>query len=156
MRELSLIAPPVGPSPLARPAEQVASQGTEAAQQFEQIFLRQLVGSLMQTAKLGGHSQMAGSGVYDSMVVDALASSISAKGGIGLAQLIQQRIDQAGAVRGGTVPGSSEPGAILPLPPNPANGPATIFKIDSSIPGSSRLSPSEDEDLNRMAPRRNR
>lgn len=156
MRELTLLAPPMGPSPLARPAEQVASKGSEAAQQFEQIFLRQLVGSLMQTAKTGGKSQMAGSGVYDSMVVDALATSISAKGGIGLAELIEQRMDQAGAERGGKVPGSSEPGAMLPLPSNSASGPATIFKIDSSIPGSSRLSPSEDEDLNRMAPRRNR
>jgi Rod binding domain-containing protein len=58
----------------------------QMAQEFEAMFLRQILTS----AKIGGASKSGGGGDgYQSMGVDALASTISKSGGIGLAKQIE-------------------------------------------------------------------
>lgn len=95
MKPLTFVDPSAtrAAAPLERPAPKPDSGAVDAAQKFEQIFLRRMVGSLMQTAKLGGGSKVAGSEMYDSMIVDALSTSLSTAGGLGLAQVIQERLD---------------------------------------------------------------
>jgi flagellar protein FlgJ len=61
----------------------------KAAQQFEAIFLRQLLGSLEKAGGFGGSSD-SGSAIFGSMMVSALADSAAASGGIGLADIIFQ------------------------------------------------------------------
>jgi Rod binding domain-containing protein len=62
------------------------AEARQAAQQFESIFLRQLLGAMEKTGGLGGSSQ--GSAIYKSMMVGALADNASQSGGIGLADVV--------------------------------------------------------------------
>jgi flagellar protein FlgJ len=64
----------------------VASQ-RKAAQQFEAIFLRQLMGSLEKAGSMGGKGD-GGSAIFGSMMVTALADNAAASGGIGLGDII--------------------------------------------------------------------
>jgi Rod binding domain-containing protein len=154
-----------GAEALNRPLPKAKSGGSDAAQQFEQIFLRKMLGSLMKTTKMGAESTMAGSDMYDTMVVDALSSSISDGGGIGLASVIQDRIDGRSSARGplpGDVRGdeleatpgdllprqskepylplSSATPAAIPLSRSSASGPGARLEIPSSISSLDRLS----------------
>jgi peptidoglycan hydrolase FlgJ len=61
----------------------------KAAQQFEAIFLRQLLGSLEKAGGFGGSGE-SGSAIFGSMMVGALADNMAASGGIGLADIIFQ------------------------------------------------------------------
>lgn len=67
----------------------------EAAEQFEEIFLRKMLSSLMNSAKFGGDAGLAGSEMYDSMVVEALADGISNGGGLGIADLLEDQLSEA-------------------------------------------------------------
>jgi flagellar protein FlgJ len=58
----------------------------QVAQQFEAIFMRQLLGSMEKSGGLGGDTT--GAGVYRSMMVGALADSAASGGGIGLAEIV--------------------------------------------------------------------
>jgi Rod binding domain-containing protein len=61
----------------------------KAAQEFEAMFLRQILSS----AKVGGsHAKKSG---YDGMAVDAVASAVSEGGGLGLAHQIEDAITRA-------------------------------------------------------------
>lgn len=62
------------------------AEARQVAQQFEAIFLRQLLGAMEKTGGLAGSSQ--GSGIYKSMMVGALADNASQSGGIGLAEVV--------------------------------------------------------------------
>jgi Rod binding domain-containing protein len=75
------------------PRPGVQTRSAEAAQEFEQIFLRQMLGALMKTTRLGPDSAMPGTDIYDSMVVDALSGSIAKSGGLGLAEIVQRSLD---------------------------------------------------------------
>jgi flagellar protein FlgJ len=76
-------------------AKQVAA-AHQVAQQFEAIFLRQLMGTLEKSAGFGGSGT--GSGIYKSMMVGALADSTAEGGGIGLADVVfKAMMPQAGA-----------------------------------------------------------
>ncbi|HEU4576696.1 MAG TPA: rod-binding protein [Polyangiaceae bacterium] len=66
-------------------AKQVAD-ARKVAQQFEAIFLRQLMGTLEKSGGFGGSGT--GSGIYKSMMVGALAESTAEGGGIGLADVV--------------------------------------------------------------------
>jgi Rod binding domain-containing protein len=126
------------------------SPEADAAQQFEQIFLRKMLSQLMETTKMGGKSQMAGSGVYDSMVVDALAGSISASGGLGLAAVIQKRLEAHPAAANAisaTLPENAQP---------PAQRLDQILKIHSSADPSDRLFQPEAQHLDPKVLRRTR
>ena len=63
-----------------------AAKTKQMAQEFEAMFLRQI----LQSAKIGGDAKSGGGGSgYQSMGVDALASTISKNGGMGLAKQIE-------------------------------------------------------------------
>lgn len=149
IKPLTLIAPQTETS-AAETLPKSPSPTAEAAQQFEQIFLRKLLSQLMQTAKLGGKSQAAGSGVYDSMVVDAMATTLSNKGGIGLAEIIQKRLEShpdAAAAVSQALPANEQA---------PAQRLDKVLKIHSSTDPSDRLFPTEAKHLSSLAPRRTR
>jgi Rod binding domain-containing protein len=60
------------------------------------VFLRVMLTSLERTTKIGGAAPLAaGQSAYGSMVVDALADSLSASGGIGLQQSLLQGLGAA-------------------------------------------------------------
>jgi flagellar protein FlgJ len=85
------------------------AEALHAARQFEQIFLRKMLSVLEKTGRPGnGGAATAGSDVYSSMVVNALAEAISSGGGIGLADVIARSLVQQGAAP--TAPASPTPG----------------------------------------------
>ncbi len=157
--DLSLLSTVDASAPLRRAPERAKPKSEEAAAQFEQIFLRKMLGSLMQSAKIGPQSKLSGGEMYDTMIVDALASSISAGGGIGIAEMIQSRIDAA--------PGSAQgppPAAVVETAPSesehalsgqPANGRDGAQEMPSSISGGDRLSRME-VSTDHQTPRRTR
>ena len=62
---------------------------TQAAKDFEAIFVRQMLKSLEKTTAAGcGTQASAGEKTYGSMIVDTLSESISKAGGLGLADVI--------------------------------------------------------------------
>jgi Rod binding domain-containing protein len=64
-----------------------------AAHQFEAVLLNQLLGSLEHSFSLLGEEKTdAGSDQYHFLGVQALASSIAAKGGIGIADMIVRNL----------------------------------------------------------------
>ena len=68
----------------------------KAAREFETIFLRSLLGSLEKTTSSGTTgSAKTGQSTYGSMVVGALADSMSGAGGIGLAEVIARAMTQS-------------------------------------------------------------
>ncbi len=79
---------PVGPVQKLpeQPAE--SKEIEKVARDFEGIFVRQLLSA----AKFGDDGGKAG---FGSMVVDALATSVTEGGGIGLAQRISEALDAA-------------------------------------------------------------
>ena len=61
----------------------------KAAKDFESIFVRQMLKSLEKTTAAGaGAKASPGQSTYGSMIVDTLSESISAAGGLGLADVI--------------------------------------------------------------------
>lgn len=82
---------PLG-SPEPAKAESVDPQLKHVAEEFEGIFLRQL----LQNAKVGGKD---GDHGYGAMAVDALASGIQAGGGLGLARAIEQSLARSRSAR---------------------------------------------------------
>jgi len=60
----------------------------DAARQFEEIFIRQL----LKTSKFGGSAAQKGHG---QMIVDAVAGSVSQQGGVGLAQALRDTLAEA-------------------------------------------------------------
>jgi flagellar protein FlgJ len=140
----------VSPEALTPTAEQ-----RQVAQQFEAIFMRQLLGSLEQSGGLGGDST--GGGVYRSMMVGALADNTASGGGIGLAELVLKamvpepavpravRDLSASAPRDNSVltePGDSAPTgkSDVPLVGIPLSSPAAAMPL-SAAPRGIPLSP---------------
>ena len=78
-------------------AASVAEQ-RKVAQQFEAIFLRQLLGGMEKSGGLGG-SSTAGAGVFKSMMVGALADGAADGGGIGLAEVVLKAMLANGAAQ---------------------------------------------------------
>ena len=86
----------------------------KAAKDFESIFVRQMLKSLEKTTAAGGGAKaQAGQSTYGSMVVDSMSESISAAGGLGLADVIARSMMA-------THPGLKSPEAAA----NPAGAPA--------------------------------
>ena len=98
------------------PDEQQVAAARKVAQQFEAIFLRQLMGSLEKTGGFGGSST--GAGVYKSMMVGALADSTAEGGGIGLADVVFKAMMPQAAAGAGAAP--SKPEAASPAAQQPA------------------------------------
>ena len=116
-------------------AEGARAEGPElaeqrkAAQQFEAIFLRQLLGSLEKAGGFGGSSD-GGSAIFGSMMVSALADSAAASGGIGLADIIFQAMMPPAPP---AAPGASAAGAA----PAAVNGESATPELVPALPGGS-------------------
>lgn len=91
------------------PAATERQRAEAVAQDFEAVFVRTLVGSLRQSATLGGEGGMFGSGpgadTYADWFDEHLATSISKNGRLGIAQQLMREFDRDGKL--------------------PANGPST-------------------------------
>ncbi len=91
----ALSAPAAKPTEASSPAVSAEqAKLTKVAQDFEQIFVRQLLA----TAKFGQSGKESG---YSGMIVEALSSGISAGGGLGLAKDIADSLTKmAGTAKG--------------------------------------------------------
>ncbi|HEX4335197.1 MAG TPA: hypothetical protein VH062_04745 [Polyangiaceae bacterium] len=70
----------------------------KVAQEFESIFLRNLLKPLEEAGSMGKQGSVSsGSGVYGSMMVGALADSASQGGGIGLSHLVLEALTKGAA-----------------------------------------------------------
>jgi Rod binding domain-containing protein len=83
---------PVGPVEKQAEVSSESKEVERVARDFESIFVRQLLSA----AKFGEDGGKAG---FGSMVVDALATSVTEGGGIGLAQRIAEALDAASGRR---------------------------------------------------------
>jgi Rod binding domain-containing protein len=63
----------------------------DAARQFEAVFLRQMLSCLERTTSVQGGKE-AGSNLYGSMMVDAVADAVSRAGGIGLGTMLAKSV----------------------------------------------------------------
>ncbi len=66
-----------------------AHRARKAAEQFEAIFVRKMMSSMMAGTKVGGSD---GSTIYQSMIVDGMADAIVKAGGLGLADMLARSI----------------------------------------------------------------
>lgn len=91
------IASVAGPKPQAAQADARREHLKAAAQAFEAVFLRQMIGSMRQ-AKLG-EDLLGGSATdtFTEMSDARLADSMAANGSFGIAELLLQQFDRAGA-----------------------------------------------------------
>jgi len=79
---------PVRPTPGGvKPPAGVKPEVARAAREFEAIFLRQILTSLEKASRMGSTGS-AGSDVYGSMMVGALADAVASAGGVGLAKYV--------------------------------------------------------------------
>jgi peptidoglycan hydrolase FlgJ len=114
----------------------------KVAQQFEAIFLRQLLGSMEKSGGLGG-SSTAGAGVFKSMMVGALADGAADGGGIGLAEVVLQAMLASNAAQpahaaspvssAGIVPGADANAAKLSPQLSPAAAGAALLPLDPTL-----------------------
>ncbi|HLW89269.1 MAG TPA: hypothetical protein VKR57_12310 [Terriglobales bacterium] len=94
MSSLSVSAAITLPPQLAAPAIPL-TRGAKAAREFE----AQLIGSLLESyektfASLPGDSQVPGSDNYNYLGTEALASTLAAAGGFGIAAMIMRNLDK--------------------------------------------------------------
>lgn len=67
----------------------------QAAQDFEAVFLRQMLSSLERTTKVSSQgSNLAGQGTYGSMIVDVVSEAVAKAGGLGLADTLARAMDE--------------------------------------------------------------
>jgi Rod binding domain-containing protein len=96
MNPLSPLSSATGAQATAATPPEPRPEVLKAAREFETIFLRSLLGSLEKTTSSGSTgSAKTGQSTYGSMVVGALADSMSGAGGIGLAEVIARAMTQA-------------------------------------------------------------
>jgi flagellar protein FlgJ len=106
--------------------EKQVAAAHKVAQQFEAIFLRQLMGTLEKSGGLGGSGT--GSGIYKSMMVGALADSTAEGGGIGLADVVFKAM----------MPQAAAAGPAAPSKPHEAvSASATPAALSATKPGGS-------------------
>jgi Rod binding domain-containing protein len=92
----------------------------KAAQEFEAVFIRQLLKPLEKAGEMGKSGPVtSGSSVYGSMMVGAMADSASKGGGIGLAEMVLKALTDAGKAVPKSEPEAGKPGeAKSPSPLN--------------------------------------
>jgi len=88
----------------------------QVAQDFEAVFLRQMLSSLERTTKVSSQgNNIAGQGTYGSMIVDAVSEAVAKAGGLGisdvLAKSMAEHLHGVDALPGKT--SSTDPGAKL-------------------------------------------
>ena len=98
MNPLTALTPqaPAHAADAARAAEpKPTAEMVKVAREFESIFLRALLTPLEKATKMSGNPMsQAGQSAYGGMVVGAMADSMSASGGIGLAEVIAKAMAQ--------------------------------------------------------------
>jgi Rod binding domain-containing protein len=101
------------------------------AKEFEQIFLRKMLAPLEKSAHdqtSGSGAASAGSDVYSSMVVNALAEAISSGGGVGLADVIARSMTLPGTPVSAVAKATNVQEATTP------QAPATQSALPTSVP----------------------
>ena len=79
--------------------DQPPAKVVRAAREFEAILLGSVLGSLEKTfASFPGKEQSVGADDYSYMATQALASSLAASGGIGIAKMIARDLSKTGGV----------------------------------------------------------
>lgn len=103
--------------------DQQVAAAHQVAQQFEAIFLRQLMGTLEKSGGFGGSGT--GAGIYKSMMVGALADSTAEGGGIGLADVVFKAMmpQAAGGARAAGATAPSKPHQAASVSATPAAHP---------------------------------
>lgn len=82
---------------------------TAAAEQFEAILVRQLLGDALKPmlgGSAGGESQAPGSDVYQYFVTDVIAQSVAQGGGLGIAKMLVPQLTPKGAASATAKPSS--------------------------------------------------
>ncbi|MBI3637225.1 MAG: rod-binding protein [Candidatus Rokubacteria bacterium] len=79
--------------PLTPPVRNTPDQIKEAAEQFEAIFLRQIVRGLRKTTELNGEPAYT-TGFYGDLMDEQLAQHLAKAGGMGLAPVIRAYLEQ--------------------------------------------------------------
>jgi len=69
-----------------------AARRLEAAREFEAVLLQQMLKRLERTTRVGGGEAPAGQSEYGSMVVQAVADALARGGGLGIAELVSERM----------------------------------------------------------------
>lgn len=86
---------PTAPPELAMPA--TGLKGTKAAREFEASLIASLLESLEKTfATVAGEDSLPGTDDYNYLGTEALASGLAARGGFGLAAMIQRHLPHEG------------------------------------------------------------
>ncbi|MBK8475533.1 MAG: rod-binding protein [Opitutaceae bacterium] len=81
-----------------------------AAEQFEAILVRQLLGDALKPmlgGTAGGESEAPGSDVYQYFVTDVIAQSVAQGGGLGIAKMLVPQLTPKGAAPDPAKPSSS-------------------------------------------------
>lgn len=95
----------------------------KAAEEFEAVFIRQLLKPLEKAGQMGKSGPVtSGSSVYGSMMVGAVADSASKSGGIGLAEMVLKALTDSG---------KAVPKSGAETPPANSLSPITQSKIKS-------------------------
>jgi Rod binding domain-containing protein len=89
----SISIPP--PTPAKLPAAKALGKNEKAARDFEAMLLTPVLDSLQKTFGGEADSKTPGASDYRLMATQALAQSIAARGGIGIAQLILRHLQPA-------------------------------------------------------------
>lgn len=89
----ALTAPTVKPLPQGAEGPNTQDQIKEAAEQFEAIFLRQIVKGLRKTTEVNGQPSYT-SGFYGDVMDEQLAQHLAKSGGMGLAPVIRAYLEQ--------------------------------------------------------------
>ena len=112
---VSLDAPKAPPKGL----KELDPKLVKAAQEFEAVFIRQLLKPLEKAGETGKTGPVSsGSNVYGSMMVGAMADSASKGGGIGLAEMVLKALTDAGKAVTKSAPEAGTANAPLPLSGN--------------------------------------
>jgi Rod binding domain-containing protein len=112
MKVMPTLAHAQAPTPVTTAATASSARDSKvhkAAQDFEAMFVREI----LRAAKVTGHDKPNG---YDSMAVDAIASSVTKGGGLGLAREIEAALSHAAAAHG-VAPSPQPQPSIGPLAP---------------------------------------
>jgi peptidoglycan hydrolase FlgJ len=109
--------PVIAPFVPATPAAEHARKITKAAHEFEAVLLNTLLGPLEKSfSSLPGKAHDAVSDNYQSLAMQAMASSLAAKGGLGIAEMIVKSLSKRDRARAGTDEKSPARGASLARP----------------------------------------
>jgi Rod binding domain-containing protein len=114
---MNAAAPLNGPFVPSTPAAEHARKITKAAHDFEAVLLNTLLGPLERTfASLPGKQADAESENYQSLGMQALSSSLAAKGGLGIADMIVKSLSKRDHAEVNTHEKSLARGASLARP----------------------------------------